>query len=242
MKPRIILFLSAILFTASFSQGTYPLHIGNVWQYRDSFDSTYGWTDKAVRDTTLSNGYTYRVVQADGGNDKLFRQDGAKVYRYMHYRTSDTTYIDVEELWDDFLKTIGDTIEVRYFPKDTVTVRVIDDRILNIFGKMRRTWLYYETSKRTSFYVRRQVADSIGLIYQGSEAGVSYTIFGAIINGTKYGTVTGFIDSSPLVLNTYSIYQNYPNPFNPSTTIHYALPQPGVVRLTVYDLVGREVT
>jgi len=49
----------------------------------------------------------------------------------------------------------------------------------------------------------------------------------------------GFVDTTP---KEYDLYQNYPNPFNPSTTIHYSLPQPGVVRLTVYDLVGREVT
>ncbi len=34
---------------------------------------------------------------------------------------------------------------------------------------------------------------------------------------------------------------NYPNPFNPSTGIAYELPEPGPVRLAVYDMIGREV-
>ncbi len=37
------------------------------------------------------------------------------------------------------------------------------------------------------------------------------------------------------------LWGNYPNPFNPETTIRYALPQAGNVRLAVYDLLGHEV-
>ncbi len=37
------------------------------------------------------------------------------------------------------------------------------------------------------------------------------------------------------------LWGNYPNPFNPETTIRYALPQAGNIRLAVYDLLGHEV-
>jgi hypothetical protein len=37
------------------------------------------------------------------------------------------------------------------------------------------------------------------------------------------------------------LLQNYPNPFNPATLIRYEVPEPGPVRLVVYDLLGREM-
>jgi hypothetical protein len=40
----------------------------------------------------------------------------------------------------------------------------------------------------------------------------------------------------------FFLHQNYPNPFNPETTIKYKIPSGCFVRLTVYDLQGREVS
>jgi hypothetical protein len=43
----------------------------------------------------------------------------------------------------------------------------------------------------------------------------------------------------------YALEQNYPNPFwserNPATTIRYALPQTAKVKLTIFDLFGKEI-
>jgi len=44
-----------------------------------------------------------------------------------------------------------------------------------------------------------------------------------------------------VIPKTFSLHQNYPNPFNPATIVSYDLPKASDVRLTVYDMMGRQV-
>ncbi|MBZ0263727.1 T9SS type A sorting domain-containing protein [bacterium] len=41
---------------------------------------------------------------------------------------------------------------------------------------------------------------------------------------------------------TFSLSQNYPNPFNPTTTIQFSLSSSAFAKLTVYDMMGREIS
>jgi glucose/arabinose dehydrogenase len=47
-------------------------------------------------------------------------------------------------------------------------------------------------------------------------------------------------DLTPTPLS-FSLFDNYPNPFNPTTTIRYQIPVTAGVRISVFDLLGREV-
>ena len=44
-----------------------------------------------------------------------------------------------------------------------------------------------------------------------------------------------------LIPTVYALKDNYPNPFNPVTTLRYDLPENGLVNITIYDMLGREV-
>jgi DNA-binding beta-propeller fold protein YncE len=51
------------------------------------------------------------------------------------------------------------------------------------------------------------------------------------------------VNESPTeqVPEAFGLAQNYPNPFNPETNIRFTMPQPGWVKLTIWDIMGRQV-
>ena len=74
-----------------------------------------------------------------------------------------------------------------------------------------------------------------------AESGEEYTL-----EGTGEITVPTeeifTLERKAIIPITYTLHQNYPNPFNPITSIRYDLPEAALVTLTIYDLIGREIT
>ena len=55
----------------------------------------------------------------------------------------------------------------------------------------------------------------------------------------KFDIPTAVVDEELPI--SFSLNQNYPNPFNPSTNISFSIPEPGLVTLKVYSILGEEV-
>jgi len=70
-----------------------------------------------------------------------------------------------------------------------------------------------------------------------------YTMLENYLNelvGTDPSTTTG-VSRQGTVPTRFSLDQNFPNPFNPATVISFRLSAVSFVRLTVFDILGREV-
>ncbi|MBN1783132.1 VCBS repeat-containing protein, partial [bacterium] len=65
--------------------------------------------------------------------------------------------------------------------------------------------------------------------------------YGAMDTATVHVTVTPATSVKTQIPLSCALYQNHPNPFNPSTVIRYDLSRDSRVRVTVYDVVGKEV-
>ena len=52
----------------------------------------------------------------------------------------------------------------------------------------------------------------------------------------------GFLGLNGIDLpDEFALHANYPNPFNPITTLKYDLPEDGMIKITIYDIMGRLV-
>lgn len=75
--------------------------------------------------------------------------------------------------------------------------------------------------------------DSIGWVVGGG---------GYILKTTNGGTYVGISNSQSTIPIKHAINNIYPNPFNPETNIQFELGFPDDIKLSIYDLLGKEIS
>ncbi|NOS86185.1 MAG: T9SS type A sorting domain-containing protein [Ignavibacteria bacterium] len=65
---------------------------------------------------------------------------------------------------------------------------------------------------------------------------------GGTILYTTDGGITFVNHTSSDIPNGYFLSQNYPNPFNPLTNIKFDIPKRSNVKISIYDILGKEIS
>ncbi len=69
----------------------------------------------------------------------------------------------------------------------------------------------------------------------------SETGWGWVIDSLNIQALQSDYHTIPLITDSYQLHQNYPNPFNPVTSISFEIPNKEFVKLSVFDMLGREI-
>ncbi len=227
----------------------FPLHVGDRWKYSGG----YAFDVNVVAETTMQNGRTYAVLDYTGypggwPHDFHFLRDS--VNHVFHYNPSTGT----EELLYRFDKGAGDTIisvDISFGTfADTVDITYNGPVAWPVLGAQRSCEMFSFQYRHLvdAGWEARYVSDGMGVVSFETAIGsghfVTSTLVGARVLGIVYGDLAGApVSKQPFA---FLLHRNYPNPFNPSTQIAYTIgggqgSGVTVVRLVVYDLLGRKV-
>lgn len=243
-QPFLLAFSLFLLGVSSHAQtppplSFYPYRAGNVWQYRDAFNNEIFWT---------------RYNDSDSlGNDGAIFIRGRRVPDNTTFREKIDTAANVF-FWygggpppTDTLYNLNATVGQSWRGWDSdirITLAGIQSGI--VFGvpttlKRFRFTLAQPPPREPLVFREDYLASGFGLVQSYFEPGLFISLAGAIIDGVRWGIIVGVDGDREIAPSEFTLHQNHPNPFNPITKIAFDLPHRALVRLAVFDILGREV-
>ncbi len=205
---------------------------GSLQQYSDQID-------------TISIQYNLNNPQLYLDGYKFLTIEPQCYVEPIYYCTNSTRINDVTNNWQSQLIPIGDKVYklgssrfLTFINGDQIYAKTFfnDGRVDHNSVKIHSEAGGYK--KEPSVAVQNGYACFVWA--EVRSPGRGYDIFGSVMPISSLLDVPD--NDATLLPQEFTLYQNYPNPFNPSTMIRYDIPVQGNVNISVFDVLGREVT
>lgn len=142
-----------------------------------------------------------------------------------------------------------------FFPNGLVVVPDINGRPKLIWGPHSNSLnLSYSVERRIESGVWVQIATTSNTYYTDNDYSIAsqpgqvitYRVAAYInLELSQYTNnfqvavyLTDKVNGYNNIISEFELYQNYPNPFNPNTNISYSIPENGLVKIEVFDILG----
>ena len=133
------------------------------------------------------------------------------------------------------------------------TIETMDNAYVDVSGDGGGTWSSVKYYYGTLGEWKQEVLDITELANSSADLKIRFSLISnrtGVADGwyidnikiTNYFDVLTGTNGNVEIPYRYDISQNYPNPFNPVTSIKYQIPENTFVKITVFDLLGREVS
>jgi hypothetical protein len=219
----------------------FPHHVGDRWDYIVLYNggTSYKFTQQIVKDS----------IGVDGSHNIFFKTS----MDYPEYIIDTSLNIFQRYVTYDYLlyKLKSDSGTAWENPisgeRRWAWIAQIDSGLIFSTPTKRKIYRYGPThpdSVNFPNYIGLQedwLASGFGLIYRLTDSEITF-LNGCVIANDTFGIITSinlYDDKLPV---KYDLKQNYPNPFNPNTTIEFILKRESEIYLTVYDLLGRQIS
>ena len=203
------------------NNGTLKTHISSTWDNDPQFPVT---TENLTGSSSNAAGI-YNVL-------RFLCTEGGKIFKVRN-TLSPGAWQQINSGVTSSLRSIHSQADLSYNSGGKKIWAAGDNGVIRYSADTGNTWQGQSISTTENLYSIYMI-DSLRGWISGSGGFTAATTNGG-------GNPIGILQTGNFIPVNYDLSQNYPNPFNPITNIKFQLPNSGFVKLTVFDMLGREV-